>query len=45
MLVMLAVVALKEVTACPAGTVTVAGAVSMELVLASVMTAPPAGAD
>ncbi len=44
MLVMPAVLALKEATASPAGTETVDGAVKMELVLASVMTAPPAGA-
>jgi len=44
LLVMPAVVALKEASASPAGTETVDGTVNMELVLASVMTAPPAGA-
>ena len=38
-----AVVALKEATASPEGTETVNGAVNVELVLASAMTAPPAG--
>jgi hypothetical protein len=42
---MLAVLALKVAIASPAATETVDGAVNMELVLASVMTAPPAGAD
>jgi hypothetical protein len=41
---MLAVLALKEATVSPAGTETVDGAVNVELVLASVTTAPPAGA-
>jgi hypothetical protein len=42
---MLAVLALKVATASPAGTETVDGTVNAELVLASVITAPPAGAD
>jgi hypothetical protein len=42
---MLTVLALKEAAANPAGTVTVDGAVNVELVLASVTAAPPAGAD
>jgi hypothetical protein len=38
------VLTLKDATARPAGTETVDGAVNVELVLASVMSAPPAGA-
>jgi hypothetical protein len=44
LLAMPAVLALKEADASPAGTETVDGAVNVELVLASVMTAPPEGA-